>query len=451
MRNSIKLFFALFFLSLAASAQKYSFKYLHSYDQFAVNSDGDNVYCLFLSGKTKTHAIYRKVLLSESLAPLDSVEYQIDGDPSLVASGANEFYTYHAFETKVEKTSMIQFLITDKKGNSVYQFQKTSLELATVFGKEVKVKNLVFNFIPDNDREIMLVEVAEANGRYYPRLVAWSFKDGSILWQADILSLGFIRTTQSEVIGLTKVEGASRISYILHIFDKVSGKRVSAPFARSASQRSVDVVGTNGTQLMIAGAEHQGNNKNSKLYMSMFDMQGKLLFDKIDTTDRMGKYRRHLLGSSFDKDGNLILIGEGYRLDATRVVVATAATVAIGVLLGGGVIASGGGSADNRIDFISSAVLSKETGNVKSYKNFPVGPWFDFSTFYSNGQQVLIGVKNKFLLYNVNEPDVPPSLFASLKIREQLLLTSFGPAVTYRDTGKSRIFIEMVGRDADGK
>ncbi len=88
---------------------------------------------------------------------------------------------------------------------------------------------------------------------------------------------------------------------------------------------------------------------------------------------------------------------------------------------------------------------------MRSYKNFPVGPWFDFSTFYSDGERVLIGVKNKFLLYNINEPDIAPSLFASLKTREQLLLTSFGPAVTYRDTGKSRIFIEMVAREAGSK
>ncbi len=179
---------------------------------------------------------------------------------------------------------------------------------------------------------------------------------------ADMMALGFIRTTQSEVIGLTRVDGANRTSYILHVFDKFTGKRISTPFARSANQRSVDVVGTNGARVMIAGAEYQGNNKNSKLYMSMFDMQGKLLFDKMDTTDRMGKYRRHLLGSSFDKDGDLVLIGEGYKLDATRVVVATAATVALGVLMGGGVVASGGGSADSRIDFISSAVLSTQTG-----------------------------------------------------------------------------------------
>ncbi len=179
----IKCFSALLLISFAASGQQYSFKYLHSYDRFAVNNDGDKVYCLFRTGETKNQAVYKKVFLSENLTPIDSVEYQIDGDPTLIASGENEFYDYHAFETKVEKIPVIQFLITDKKGNILYQFKKTSVDLAMVFDKEVKIKNLSLNFIPDNDKNIMLMELTETNGRYYPRLVAWNFQDGSTLWQ----------------------------------------------------------------------------------------------------------------------------------------------------------------------------------------------------------------------------------------------------------------------------
>ncbi len=437
----------LLFLSFQAGAQRYAFNYLHSTDQFIVNNDGDQVYCFFKVKESKTQAVYRKVFLSENLVPMDSVEYQLDGKPVLLASGETQHYTYHAFETKVEKVQMILFLITDKSGNIVHQFKKTSLDFIQVFGKEVKPKSINLHFIPDNDKNILLVEIIDIDGRFSPRLVAWNIADGSTRWQSDVTSLGFIRTSDSQVIGLTRNVGGVLTTYVIHLIDKATGARVSVPLTKSASQRSVDVVATNGRQLMIAGAESESSNKNSRLYMSMFDTQGRQLFDRMDTTDRMGKYRRHLMGSAFDKDGNLVLIAEGYKVDATRAVATTAAAVALGVLIGGVSIGSGGVSADNRIDFITSAVLSTSTGQVQWYKNFPVGPWHEFATFYTDGERVLIGVKTKFLLYNVSDPGVPPSQFATVKLSEQLILTSFGPAVVYRNTSKNKIVVEMVGRD----
>ncbi|CAN5470109.1 hypothetical protein BH09BAC3_BH09BAC3_34030 [soil metagenome] len=437
------------FLSFQVGAQRYAFKYLHSTDQFIVNNDGDKVYCFFKVKESKTQAVYRKVFLSEDLVPMDSVEYQIDGNPVLIASGESEHYTYHAFETKVEKIQMIQFLISDKAGNIVHQFKKTAVDFTAVFGKEVKPKSVNIHFIPDKSKDMLLLEVVDVDGRYNPRLVAWNISDGTVLWQSDIPSLGFIRTTETQVIGLTRIDGGVKTSYTIYVFDKATGKHVSVPFIKSGGQRSIDVVATNGKTLMIAGAESESNDKNSRLYMSMFDLEGNILFDRMDTTDRMGKYRRHLMGSAFDKDGNLVLIAEGYKIDATRAVATTAAAVALGVLVGG--ISIGGGvPADNKIDFITSAVMSSSTGQVQWYRNFPVGPWHDFATFYTDGERVLIGVKSKFLLYNVSDPAVAPSQFATVKMSEQLILTSFGPAVVYRNSSKSRIVVEMIERDVVG-
>ncbi|MEJ0054938.1 MAG: hypothetical protein WDN75_04395 [Bacteroidota bacterium] len=190
---------------------------------------------------------------------------------------------------------------------------------------------------------------------------------------------------------------------------------------------------------MIAGDEfNEKNLKNSHYFMTMFDLKGNRLFEKVDTTDRLGKYKRHLMGSAFDKDGNLVLIGEGYKADVTKAVATTAAGIAAGVFLGGGVVigAGGGRSVDNKIDFITSVVLSANNGEVKKYKSFPVGPWHDFASFLTDGQHVLIGISNKFLLYDIDDPDIPPTQFATLKSREKLILTPFGPAITYRDGSK---------------
>ncbi|CAN5616608.1 hypothetical protein BH10BAC4_BH10BAC4_00310 [soil metagenome] len=444
--TSLKILTVVFLVlgSLLASAQQYSFPYSGNGDAVTINNDGEDVYCLFRLGKASVETIYRKVILTSNLRPVDSIDYRIEGSADLIASGGSEKYTYHVFETKVEKVPAFVFLITDKAGNIQFTFRKFSPDFIQYFGKEIKIKQMKIQFLPDQSPDQLLIEVFVPDTNLPVRIVALKMQDGSPLWFSNTPTLDFVQTTESLLIGLSKQREGSQSTYVIHFLDKQTGEqRHSTPFNVGPKRRSVAVVSSNGRQLLIAGDEYKEQNlKDSRFFMTMFDLEGKQLFDKIDTTDRMGKYRRHLMGSIFDQEGNLVLIGEGYKRDATKAVVSTAAGIAIGVLLGGPAIISS--DVENRIDFITSAVLSSDNGQVKQYRTFPVGPWYDFANFMTDGEHILIGVSNKFLLYNASEPDVPPVMFATLRSRERLLLTSFGPAISYRNSSRKRIVVELL-------
>ncbi len=448
--KQLKIIFLFFlFTSQAVHSQQYSFNYINTEDNFSVTNDGSQVYCLFRSKQTKTHTYYSKVFLSENLQPIDSIIYEIEGTSIFITSGSNELYTYHVFETKSNGISFFDFLIADKSGKLQFTYRKTSLDFKSYFGKEIKIKNIGLNFLSDQHPELLLMDVFVPGGSYSPRLVAWSIQDGSPLWSINISPFDHVQITDSLIIGVNRLVTNSQASHVIQFINKWTGEMKKTVLYNSGRNlRNVAVVVSNGSQLMIAGDESQGQKlKNSHFFMTMFDMRGNRLFDKVDTIDRMGKYRRHLMGSVFDKDGNLILIGEGYKLDATKVIATTAASIAVGVLLGGGYVPGLGGNVENKIDFVTSVVLSTYNGEVKQYRTFAVGPWHDFATFLTDGQHVLIGVSKKFLLYDVDTPEIPPTQFATLKSRDKLILTSFGPAIIYRDASKRRIVIEIVKRD----
>jgi hypothetical protein len=444
LRLKLGVFGFMLVFSHLASAQQYSFPYSGNGDDLAINNDGADVYCLFRLGKASVETIYRKVILTENLRPVDSIDYRIEGSANLIASGGSEKYTYHVFETKVEKVPAFVFLITDKAGNIQFTFRKFSPDFIQYFGKEIKIKQMRIGFLPDQSPDQLLIEVFVPDTNLPVRIVALNMQDGSPLWFGKTPTLDFVQTTESMLIGLSKQREGSQSTYVIHFLDKQTGEQLhSTLFNIGPNKRSVAVVSSNGQQLLIAGDEYKEQNlKDSHFFMTMFDLEGKQLFEKIDTTDRMGKYRRHLMGSIFDREGNLMLIGEGYKRDATKAIASTAAGIAFGVLLGGPVIVNS--QVDNRIDFISAAILSSENGQVKEYHTFPVGPWYDFANFLTDGEHILIGVSNKFLLYNASEPNVPPVMFATLRSRERLLLTSFGPAISYRDSSKKRMVVELL-------
>ncbi|NOT74999.1 MAG: hypothetical protein HOP08_08720 [Cyclobacteriaceae bacterium] len=430
-------------------AQTYSFPYLRPSDNFAIDNDDNGVYCLYRSSKTKTSTTFLKVLLDQNLRAIDSVEYVLDGNAELLTSGGNERFTFHAFESKSEGVRFIEFLITSKSGKLQYSFRKGAVDIERMFGKHTRVQDVRLEFLSDPDNNILLVKFNEFRSRDPIMIVAFDMQNGSQLWKSTRGNFNIIQTTDSLVIALRRFPLGSESSYSINYFGKQSGVLIKSMPYNSAGVRPrvITVMATNGQQLMLVGEEYikEAYGKESHFFMTMFDMNGQQIFDKVDTADRMGKHRRHLSGSVFDAQGNLVLVGEGYRLDATRMVVSGLATIALAVATGANTYGYGGlGGPDDRVDFITSAIISPEDGEVKQHWNFPVGPWIGFPSFLTDGKRILIGISNNFLLYKVDAPDVPPVKFVSLKTREQLVLTSYGPAISYRHSTLKMHTLELL-------
>jgi hypothetical protein len=141
------------------------------------------------------------------------------------------------------------------------------------------------------------------------------------------------------------------------------------------------------------------------------------------------------MGNVFDREGNLILIGEGWKPDATRAIATTAGSIALALLTRGAYVRVGVGGIDHKIENITFATLSPQDGKLKSLKVFPVGPWLTYGRLMTEGGYALFQVNSQIIIYDVNEPNHPPSPFTSLHSNESLILTPSGPIINKKANG----------------
>jgi len=436
------------FLPNSTLAQKYAFRYNRLNDRFDVISDARSLFCLFhVSSPHAPNTVFRKVFLNEDLKGIDSVEYEIPGDANLISSGTNEIYTFHLFQVKKDKNWNIQFIVTDKSGRLLFQYFKPNLDFSRWFGHEIKPKQLLLEFIPNKDTpEMMLLQIGKTNSLFPHKITALDLKTGNLLWVSEVAGLTNIQTNADRLVGTSSYYQHQSLQYLIHFVDKNTGKQTKTlSLEHPDHRREIAVVASEGSKLLIAGNEYVGQQtKNLNFFMALFDLDGNVIFDRVDTTNRMSKHRNKLMGHAFDNNGNVVLAGEGYKLDATRAIISTATSVMLAAALGSGTNVSARTGLDTRIDFVTFVTLSTSNGEVLSFKKFPVGPWYEFANYMSDGEHMLIGVSNKFLIYDPNKPDTPPSFFTALKSKEQLLLTPMGPMITSRENFSKVINLELL-------
>ncbi len=438
--------FILVNLPIFGLAQTYSFKSRDAYDRYEIQTDNNGLSCLFrISEKKALPTVFRKVFLNTELTPVDSTDYSIEGQANLIASGADEKYLYHAFYTKVSPIEKIVFVITDKYGKLQSTFFKTVVDFSAYFPKPVKkLKNIQISFLPNNGSPGMLIvrPYLSQGSTYEGSLFALNAEDGNLLWTAAASHLSNIQTTDSLFIGLTSSfsnSGSQTPFYQIHYFDKTSGRLLKTiPFiAKGQGYRTISVFTSNGHELMVAGSEYEsGNTKNGRFYMSMFNLYGDKIFDNVDSAARLSTKRLHLMGNVFDQDGNLVLVGESWRPDATRMIAATAGSVALALLTRGVYTRVYAPGVDHKIETVVFATLSPIDGKLINFKTFPVGPWYDYGNLMTEGSHVLIAISNQVISYDVNEPNSPPAPFTSLGTRENLILTPSGPVINKWEKGR---------------
>jgi hypothetical protein len=438
-------FFALLGLRALVSAQTYSFKTQNASDRYEIQTDNNGLYCLFrISEKKALSTVFREVFLNSDLTATDSTDYSIDGQANLVASGADEKYLFHAFYTKIAPIEKIVFVITDKFGKVQFTFSKTAVDFSRHFPKPVKkLKNIQLSFVPNNGTPGMLLIqpfIVQGSVQYRGQLFSLRAEDGDELWASTAPFLSNIQSTDSLLIGLTSSFSNGRYqypAYQINFVDKNSGRLLKAiPFtSKDQSYRTISVFASNGKELMIAGSEFEsGNLKNGRFFMSMFSLYGEKIFEKVDSAARLSTRRLHLMGNVFNQDGNLVLVGEGWKPDATRAVVYSAASILLAVTVGG--YAGVSTRVDHKIDNVVFATLSPVDGKLINFKTFPVGPWYDYGNLMTEGGHVLISISNQVIIYDANDPDTPPKPFTKLGSRENLILTPSGPIINKWEKGR---------------
>jgi hypothetical protein len=432
---------AFILLGFAANglAQTYSFKSRDSYQRnFEILPEGDGLYCLFQVSPNKAPTtVFRKVFLDQELQPIDSVDYAIDGQASLLASGGDEQFVFHAFYTKSKSVDKIDFIVSDNLGRVVSTFSKTANDFAPLFSKPVKkVKQIRLSFLANTGSPgMMLLQPFLIKGSipYAGKIIAVNSEDGKVLWASNAMPLSRIQVTDKLIVGLSSASAGYSYapSYQIQFIDKATGEisKTMPVLNGPRGYRSISVFATNGQELMMAGSEYETNNsKHGKFFMTMLSLNGEKIFDKVDSAERLSSRRMHLMGNVFDQDGNLVLVAEGWKPDVTRAVAATAASVIFSAAFG--TYSRVYASVDHKIDNVIFATLSPMDGKLINFKSFPVGPWLDFGRLLTEGSHAVIAVNREALSYDVNAPNTPPTLLTVIHSNENLILTSFGPIVT---------------------
>ena len=429
-------------------AQHFNFMLPDKNSKFDIRSDSGRITCLFpISLKNVEPSVFRKVFLDENLHFTEFSNYQIPGKAHLVATETNEKYTIHAFQSKSDQGEAIHFIVTAKSGKIYSTFIKTAADFAPLFTSEVrKTSRIRINFIENKGNpDVVIVEPVLKGG--YPmehgKITAIRVDDGRNLWTWKAPHLWKVISTENELIGISEgVDGGKAPLYTLHFFDKENGRPIrSKSLLGGDGPRDVSVLASNGQEIMVAGTEYPlGKQKHGHFFMSMFDLSGKSIFDQADTTDRMSSQRMHTLGYVFDLEGNLLIIGEGWKLDYSRAIAGTAISILFTAALGVPMIPQTG--VDQHITSLIIAKISPTDGIVKDFFAFPIGPWFQFSQLITDGVHIFIANSSEVLSYNPDQPNLAPSNFVNFHYREQLIIGPDGPVAI--KVKKKNVELEML-------
>ncbi len=438
----------LFFLvsfGFCALAQTYSFKNIVDYDNFEIQPFNDGVYCLFrISERKAPTSIFKKVFLDANLKSIDSLNYSIEGQARLLTSCSDEKFVTHIFYSSGSNEKIV-FLVTDHTGKIQSTFSKTAVDFSRYFPKPIKkLKDIQLSFLPNNGSPgMLLLQPYMVKGTAVQKGAFFSLnaEGGEEIWVSSVQGLRQIQTTGSLLFGLASTSSGGINSFPVHqiyIVDKETGKLIrSVPFTcKGQGYRLISVFATNGHELLVAGSEFEsGSTKDGHFFMTQFNLDGDKILDEVDSSTVLSTRRLHLMGNTFDQDGNLILIGEGWRPDATRAIATTASSIALALLTRGAYVRVGVGGIDHKIENITFATLSPQDGKLKSLKAFPVGPWLTYGRLMTEGSYALFLVNSQVIIYDVNDPNHPPSPFTSLRSNESLILTPSGPIINKKANG----------------
>lgn len=426
-------------LANSAIAQTHILRDVVWANNFDIRPTEEGVSCLFKNKiKKAPNTSFRKIFLNAELQKTDSINYIIDGKGELLDSYTDENYVTNAFYSKANGIEKIVFVVTDQSGKIQFTFFKQAADFADCFDLRLKkLKYFRLSFINNTGNPgMLLVRPYVVNGSVLVsgRIQALDAISGKRLWMLPERTLSKIQTTDKLLIALTQSAADTYYSipnYQIAFFDKETGKLISkVPFrVQGKGYRTVPVFTTNGIELMLAGSEFPStNDKNGKFYMSLYNLSGERIFDQIDSSAVLSSKRLHLMGSVFDDQGNLVLIGEGWKPDATRMVASVATTIMMAALTRGAYV-SGVQGVDHKIENVVFATLSSTSGKLQSLKTFPIGPWLTYGRLMTESNHVVLQYFGNTLIYDVNLPENAPIPLTLLNANERLILLPTGPVI----------------------
>jgi hypothetical protein len=346
---------------------------------------------------------------------------------------------------------VITFLVTDKSGKVLATYEKTAEDFKPFFKRGVKkLSELQFNTTKTQgqDDEILLLEprlftksgMLKARGCWF----ALDMLTGTLKWQMKMpVTFYRAKTTRGRLIALQIDPRSGLLS--AHYYSLNTGDELKiVPLQPRSGSRQISVFEVDSSKVILAGSEFEKNNasnKHGRYFLTQFDLSGNRIFDRVDTVDRLSGNRLQLLGGAFGPDGDLVILGESYKLDATNVVAGTAASIALSVLVRSPNVIMP--KARQIVQELVSARISP-TGDFLEFHRFPVDHRNEFSRMIKDDRQVYLRYKDQLWLYDLRNISNPPRRFTRISPTDDLVIFSGNLIGIGKDDKKKEIILRKI-------
>jgi hypothetical protein len=433
-------------------AQSFIIDDADSYADFSFRKDADRLTCFYKtwnSDKNSSH--YRTISFDGNLNITDTLGYRLKGVCSNLGNEENSKYSYHIFYTVLQEKQTINFLVTDKAGNTLATYEKTAEDFQPLIKKKIKkLSELRFENIKTDgqDADLLLLRISLVNKSGMLKAMGdWFAMDllgGKLRWQMKIpASFAKSKTVAGKLVTLQKTSSGRLIIYF---YDLHTGNILgSAPLHADRGNRTISFFEVDSLEVAVAGSDfgNSTSNKHGRFFLSRFDLMGHPTFDHVDTTERLSGNRLQLLGGAIIPDGDMILVGESYKLDASAMVAGTAASIALAVLMRNPSAARTMGNVQKIVQGIVSVRMSPD-GAVKEFNTFAVDHRNAFSIFLKDDQQVYLRYKEQLWLYDLTKLSSPPQRFNTVALGEDVITFSGNLIGMRKDDKKREIILEKI-------
>lgn len=408
-----------------------------------------NLDCVYKSTKSSNDtSVFRRVSFDDKLAVTNSYEIKVKGKAQLLSYlDFPEFHTYVFSGLTRKRDFFILFTIVDRSGKVVKSYE-IPLEnfKGLISSSNVHDLNLVLIAQKGNTERIIVYPYSRSNAG---RIFSMEIFTGKIVWKLNEARLATnLVATDKRLIVLSEEKGFFDLysNYKLQFFDAEDGSLIAEPyFGDPTLKRMVSIFVILNNTLVVLGDEFLAPIQNTNFFTYVYDLDGTLIRLKVEPRpERLGMLYQGL-GTTFDNEGNLLVLGESFRrtylrnpaskLRTTVILNAYAAVFDPGVIFIP-ITNYGRGHYQDVIENLKILKINAASKEVEESFIFQTERRTGFTDPSIFGRNVVLRLDKKIWAYDPEDPSVPPRLITLLDPKKQIVLTSFG-LISYEFVGKT--------------
>jgi hypothetical protein len=407
---------------------------------FSIFCDQAGTYSVYkLNTSTDAVSIFRKIKLNDKLQVVSSNELEIEGNATFISYLTVDSIHLHIFRVEAAQNKSLFFLVTNDSDKIIASYRKPSSILDYSFdGRSGRFEKLRLGLIAQSKEEIIIYPYFE--GGKSGKILSIEPLTGKTIWvlKERLKAIQIAIEDDRLVVLSEKSEFLDpNPDYDLKFFDIKDGSLVGEPYFGDPSlKRTIGIFKLIGKNIFVLGDELAPQRHINNLYVSVYDLNGNLISEKIEEKP----YKLDLLfkgiGTVNDDDGNLLVFGESYRRlyvkGPVRTVYASASVLNVFSSIWQPSVVfipklQGNGRWEDVVENFKVYKIKAQDLAIEDSYTFQTERRSGFTRFYSFDNNVFVRLGERIWYYNVSESSVPPRLMTSLDEKKEIMITAFGP------------------------